>query len=235
MSGVTECEGRIHNEGNQAIKQNAEMANWVINSTSWPDSSARIVGGPVVYINGGSPLTLTCLINQTPGPADHIWHIFWHHNGEVCFYSGLPSDPRLHPFIRCLVLLSVHTGFLFSPFSLTRIRKSDCWADFADADDVNVICSIFAGHQLRSGSGSHWDRKGCSNNIKINHWKGSSQRFRQAFPLFPFSVLSLIARTDRDDDRSMIVQQEPLIGCLPPAAVFTMTPLHSALDWLWWM
>ncbi|RWS27222.1 hypothetical protein B4U80_05203, partial [Leptotrombidium deliense] len=47
-------------------------------------SKAKIIGGPSLYINSGSGLTLTCEVNDTPGPPDFI---FWYHNGEVINYT----------------------------------------------------------------------------------------------------------------------------------------------------
>ena len=48
-------------------------------------SSAKIIEGPIVYINSGSALHLTCLVSDTPGPPDYI---FWHHNGEVISFDS---------------------------------------------------------------------------------------------------------------------------------------------------
>ncbi|RWS17730.1 kin of IRRE-like protein 3 [Dinothrombium tinctorium] len=46
-------------------------------------TKAKIIGGPSLYINSGSTLNLTCVVNDTPGPPDFI---FWYHNGEVINY-----------------------------------------------------------------------------------------------------------------------------------------------------
>ena len=51
-------------------------------------SSAKIVEGPVVYMNSGSLLQLRCLVKESPSPPDFI---FWHHNGEVRVSQSLTS------------------------------------------------------------------------------------------------------------------------------------------------
>ena len=54
-------------------------------------SSAKIIGGPSVYINSGATLQLSCLVNETPGPPDYI---FWHHNGEVSIVALLDFSQK---------------------------------------------------------------------------------------------------------------------------------------------
>ena len=56
----------------------------------WPASQARITGGPAMFVNSGSRIELTCLIEHLPSPPDYV---FWHHNGEVGSCSVHHFDP----------------------------------------------------------------------------------------------------------------------------------------------
>ncbi|XP_076305276.1 kin of IRRE-like protein 3 isoform X1 [Tachypleus tridentatus] len=48
-------------------------------------SKANILGGPVVYINTGSSINLTCIIQESPVPPDYV---FWYHNNQVINYEA---------------------------------------------------------------------------------------------------------------------------------------------------
>lgn len=86
-------------------------------------SSAKIIGGPSLYINSGATLQLSCLVNdETLGRSkDYIAglsndYLFWQFNGEVGAHHSHPSPYPLtlmlaHTFARyhSKVLLAKYT------------------------------------------------------------------------------------------------------------------------------
>ena len=49
-------------------------------------SKAKIIGEPVIYLNKGNILNLTCVVNEAPDLPDYI---FWYHNGAVSLLNAL--------------------------------------------------------------------------------------------------------------------------------------------------
>ena len=86
-------------------------------------SSARILEGPVVYLNSGSTLELTCLVNDTPGSPDYI---FWHHNGEVSITVNARVTQRIHRLSQCMHAANHHFHFLATLGKIDSFSRITC-------------------------------------------------------------------------------------------------------------
>ncbi|KAA0194069.1 hypothetical protein HAZT_HAZT008989 [Hyalella azteca] len=49
------------------------------------EPQTRILGGPDVYINRGSSINLTCVVDYTPRPPDFV---IWKHNNKIISYDS---------------------------------------------------------------------------------------------------------------------------------------------------
>lgn len=56
----------------------------VLSELSFSVSKAQIVGGPTLYVNGGSVLRLVCEINGFPSGTEYV---YWYRNGKVVNYD----------------------------------------------------------------------------------------------------------------------------------------------------
>ena len=59
----------------------------------------EILGGPEVYIEGGSTINLTCVITGSPEPPSYI---FWSHKDKVTIYGfGQHVRPASVGVVKC--------------------------------------------------------------------------------------------------------------------------------------
>nr|XP_053631834.1 uncharacterized protein LOC128688150 [Cherax quadricarinatus] len=49
------------------------------------EPETRVLGGPDLYINSGSTINLTCIVNHSPEPPPYI---FWYHENELLSYDS---------------------------------------------------------------------------------------------------------------------------------------------------
>lgn len=63
--------------------------------------TARIVGSSERYVDRGSTINLTCIINHNPDPPSAT---FWYHNNKVCILLG-HRQPKWLPTDRVLLVL----------------------------------------------------------------------------------------------------------------------------------
>lgn len=53
------------------------------------EPSTEIIGAPDLYIESGSTINLTCVVNNSPEPPAFI---FWNHNNAVSWYTYRYKD-----------------------------------------------------------------------------------------------------------------------------------------------
>ncbi|KAK3849023.1 hypothetical protein Pcinc_044207 [Petrolisthes cinctipes] len=66
---------------------------------------AHITGRGHYHVNHGSPITLTCVINQSPSPPQHV---LWHHNGQLLNYAHNRPEVKVSMKVAGRAVSSLH-------------------------------------------------------------------------------------------------------------------------------
>lgn len=67
---------------------NVILLMYIKQHTKQPEPSTEIIGAPDLYIESGSTINLTCVIEDSPEPPAYI---FWNHNNAVSIFMRIAS------------------------------------------------------------------------------------------------------------------------------------------------
>lgn len=121
--------------------------------SEYPEPTTVILGGSEMHIDIGSTINLTCVIQHTPEPPDHV---FWTHNQQVSLYLfdwfGLIGFIIIDPDFLCLfvVVFGTISYWLIQFFTESEAVTVSSTATLSSGNYRIQLLFIFQLHEKKS-------------------------------------------------------------------------------------